>query len=93
MASIHGTVLDLAAVWAVVTMFLVILIVYRATIENREDDQVFLGSTADQRTQEQREIVQKVERLATPIKLLTVLSVILFLAAGGAKMYEYFQSF
>jgi Tfp pilus assembly protein PilN len=93
MASIHGTVLDLAAVWAVVTMILVILIVYRATIENREDDQVFLGSTADQRTQEQREIVQKVERLATPIKLLTVLSVILFLAAGGAKMYEYFQSF
>jgi Tfp pilus assembly protein PilN len=93
MESIHGTVMDLIVVWGVVTALLVILVVYRTTISNREDDQVFLGSTADQRSQEQQEIVRKIERLAMPIKLLAVASVVLILAAGGAKMYEYFQSF
>jgi Tfp pilus assembly protein PilN len=93
MESIHGTVMDLIVVWGVVTALLVILVVYRTTISNREDDQVFLGSTADQRSQEQQEIVRKIERLAMPIKLLSVASVVLILAAGGAKMYEYFQSF
>jgi hypothetical protein len=93
MESIHGTIMDLVVVWGVVTALLVVLVVYRTTISNREDDQVFLGSTADQRSQEQQEIVRRIDRLGMPIKLLTVASVVLILAAGGAKMYEYFQSF
>jgi hypothetical protein len=93
MEAIHGTIFDILLVWGVVTAILVALVVYRGTIEIREDDQVFLGSSGDIHAREQLEIVARIEKLAMPIKLLTILSVILLLAAGGAKLYEGFQSF
>jgi hypothetical protein len=68
-------------------------VVYRGTIEIREDDQIFLGSSGDVMAREQQEIIAKVEKLAMPIKLLTISSVILLLIAGGAKLYQGFQSF
>ena len=54
---------------------------------------MFLDSAGESRAQEQREIVARIEKLGTPIKLLTIFSVILLLIAGGAKLYEGFQSF
>jgi hypothetical protein len=93
MDGINNTILDILLVWGVVTAALVALVVYRGTIEIREDDQIFLGSSGDVRAREQQEIISKVERLAMPIKLLTISSVILLLIAGGAKLYQGFQSF
>jgi hypothetical protein len=93
MEALHSTIVDILLVWGVVTAILVALIVYRGTISNREDDQVFLDSAGESRAREQREIVARIEKLGTPIKLLTIFSVILLLIAGGAKLYEGFQSF
>jgi hypothetical protein len=93
MEAIHGTIFDILVGWGVVTAILVALVVYRGTIEIREDDQVFLGSSGDAHARDQQEIVARIEKLALPIKLLAVLSVVLLLAAGGAKLYESFQSF
>lgn len=93
MEAIHGTIFDILLVWGVVTAALVALVVYRGTIEIREDDQVFLGSSGDMHAREQQQIIARIEKLAMPIKLLTIVSVILLLAAGGAKLYEGFQSF
>jgi hypothetical protein len=93
MDGLNSTIMDILLVWGVVTAVLVALVVYRGTIEIREDDQIFLGSSGDIRAQEQQEIISKVEKLATPIKILTISSVILLLIAGGAKLYEGFQSF
>jgi hypothetical protein len=93
MEAIHGTIFDILLVWGVVTAALVALVVYRGTIEIREDDQVFLGSSGDMHAREQAQIIARIEKLAMPIKLLTIVSVILLLAAGGAKLYEGFQSF
>lgn len=93
MEALHSTIVDILLVWGVVTAILVALIVYRGTISNREDDQVFLDSAGEARAREQREIVARIEKLSTPIKLLTIFSVILLLIAGGAKLYEGFQSF
>lgn len=93
MDGINSTILDILMVWGVVTAALIALVVYRGTIEIREDDQIFLGSSGDIRAQEQQEIISKVEKLAMPIKLLTISSVILLLIAGGAKLYQGFQSF
>jgi hypothetical protein len=93
MEGISSTIMDILMVWGVVTVALIALVVYRGTIEIREDDQIFLGSSADVRAAEQQEIITKVERLARPIKLLTISSVVLLLIAGGAKLYEGFQSF
>jgi hypothetical protein len=93
MEGINSTILDILMVWGVVTAALIALIVYRGTIEIREDDQLFLGSGGDVQAREQQEIITRVEKLALPIKLLTISSVILLLIAGGAKLYEGFQSF
>jgi hypothetical protein len=93
MEALHGTVMDILLVWGVVTAILVVLVVYRGTIEIREDDQIFLGSSGAGQAREQQEIISKVQKLAMPIKLLTISSVILLLIAGGAKLYEGFQSF
>jgi hypothetical protein len=93
MEVLQSTIVDILLVWGVVTAILVALIVYRGTILIREDDQVFLDSAGESRAQEQREIVARIEKLGTPIKLLTIFSVILLLIAGGAKLYEGFQSF
>jgi hypothetical protein len=93
MDGINSTILDILMVWGVVTAALIALIVYRGTIEIREDDQLFLGSGGDVQAREQQEIITRVEKLALPIKLLTISSVILLLIAGGAKLYEGFQSF
>jgi hypothetical protein len=93
MDGINSTILDILMVWGVVTVALIALVVYRGTIEIREDDQLFLGSAGDGQAREQREIITRVEKLAMPIKLLTISSVILLLIAGGAKLYQGFQSF
>ena len=93
MEGINSTILDILMVWGVVTAALIALVVYRGTIEIREDDQIFLGSSGDVMAREQREIIAKVEKLAMPIKLLTISSVILLLVAGGVKLYQGFQSF
>jgi hypothetical protein len=93
MEGIGSTILDILMVWGVVTAVLIALVVYRGTIEIREDDQIFLGSSGDIQAREQQEIISKVEKLAMPIKLLTISSVVLLLIAGGAKLYEGFQSF
>ncbi|MGD0303213.1 MAG: hypothetical protein ABSC71_00130 [Candidatus Acidiferrales bacterium] len=93
MDGINSTILDILLVWGVVTAALIALVVYRGTIEIREDDQIFLGSSGDVMAREQQEIIAKVEKLAMPIKLLTISSVILLLVAGGVKLYQGFQSF
>ncbi len=57
MEALHSTIVDILLVWGVVTAILVALIVYRGTISNREDDQVFLDSAGESRAREQREII------------------------------------
>ena len=42
MPEIHGPLLDVLLVWGVVTAVLVVLLVYRGTLEVREDDEIFL---------------------------------------------------
>src|ERR1700734_1350878 len=83
MPEIHGPLLDVLVVWGVVTAVLVILLVYRGTLEVREDDQIFLDSAGDSMAAEQRIIVARIERLARPIKLLMIASIALLVVAGG----------
>ena len=93
MPEIHGPLLDVLVVWGVVTAVLVILLVYRGTLEVREDDQIFLDSAGDSMAQEQRLIVARIERLARPIKLLMITSIVLLIAAGGFFLYDGYQRF
>jgi len=80
-------------VWGIVTAVLVILLVYRGTLEVREDDQIFLDSAGDSMAAEQRIIVARIERLARPIKLLMIASIALLVVAGGFWIYDGYQRF
>lgn len=93
MPEIHGPLFDVLVAWGIVTAVLVILLVYRGTLEVREDDQIFLDSAGDSMAAEQRLIVARIERLGRPIKLLIFASVVLLLVAGGFWIYDGYQRF
>jgi hypothetical protein len=93
MPEIQGPLFDVLVVWGIVTAVLVILLVYRGTLEVREDDQIFLDSAGDSMAAEQRIIVARIERLGRPIKLLMFASIALLLVAGGFWIYDGYQRF
>lgn len=93
MPEIQGPLFDVLVVWGIVTAVLVILLVYRGTLEVREDDQIFLDSAGDSMAAEQRIIVAQIERLGRPIKLLMFASIALLLVAGGFWIYDGYQRF
>jgi hypothetical protein len=80
--------------WGVITSMLVILLIYRATLSSREDDQIFLSKTEDQMmATEQREIIDRMNRLGRPILALAVLSGILLLSCAGVWLWGGLKSF
>jgi hypothetical protein len=93
MSEINGPLLEILVTWGIVTAVLVILLVYRGTLEVREDDQIFLDSAGDSMAREQRVIVARIERLGRPIKLLIITSIALLLIAGGFWIYDGYQRF
>jgi hypothetical protein len=93
MTESHGPLFEILVVWGIVTAVLVILMVYRGTLEVREDDQIFLDSAGDSMAREQRVIVGRIERLSRPINLLIITSIALLLVAGGFWIYDSYQRF
>jgi hypothetical protein len=93
MPEIHGPLLGVLVGWGIVTAALVILLVYRGTLEAREDDQIFLDSAGDSMARDQRVIVARIERLSGPIKMLMITSIVLLVAAGGFWIYDGYQRF
>lgn len=80
--------------WGAITAILVILVIYRATLSTREDDELYLNKTADSMmAAEQRKIVGKLNRLTRPIMTLAVLSGALLLASAGVWVWMGFKSF
>jgi hypothetical protein len=93
MPEIQGPLFGVLVVWGVVTAVLVVLLVYRGTLEVREDDQIFLDSAGDSMAAEQRVIVARIERLSRPIKVLMITSIVLLVAAGAFFIYDGYQRF
>lgn len=83
----------LLILWAVVTVILVILFVWRAFLEGHEDDQVFIGSAEDHLAQEQRVLVAKIDRLSKPIHFLMFGSGALFAVAAGVWLWQIYKTF
>jgi hypothetical protein len=79
--------------WIVITIVLVALVVYRATLSSREDDQIFIGEAEQHHYQEQIAIIARISRLTKPIIALSVLSGALLLASASVWIYSGFMSF
>ena len=79
--------------WGVITAVLAILVIYRATLSSREDDQIFIDAAEQHHYQEQQMIIARMSRLTKPIIALAVVSGALLVASAGLWIYQGFKSF
>ncbi|HUO34280.1 MAG TPA: hypothetical protein VMU43_04760 [Candidatus Acidoferrum sp.] len=87
------TIYALAITWAIVTLALICLWIYRSTLESHEDDQIFLDSAEEAMANEQRVLVARINRLSRPITLLMIASGALLVVTAGIWLWEGFKTF
>lgn len=83
----------LVAVWGAVTIALICLVIYRSTLESREDDQIFLDAAEQTMANEQQQIIARIGQISRPITVLMVLSGVLLLGIAGIWLWEGFRNF
>lgn len=88
-----GTMEMLLIGWGVITAVLICVLIYRSTLETREEDQIFLDAAGQSMAAEQRAIVARIESLGRPITALVVLSGGLLAVIAGIWLYRGFESF
>ena len=76
----HSGLFYVMAIWGAVTVVLILLVIYRGQLANREGDQIFLARGEDNMAAEQRTIVARIDALTRPIKVLYVVSGVLLVA-------------
>lgn len=93
MESMGSTMYILVVAWSVVTVLLICMWIYRSTLENREEDQIFLDAAQESMAREQRAIVARIEKLAVPIKSLICISGALLLVIAGMWLWQGYKNF
>jgi len=78
----------LMAVWVAATAILVALLIYRALLSMKEDDQIFLGVGEQHMAQQQQALVGRLQSLGKYSIIFGVLSGVLLLAIAGLYTYE-----
>lgn len=81
--TLHSGIYYLLGIWGVLTAILVVLLIYRSALTNREDDQLFLDQAGEGMAAEQRVIVSRIEGLARPIMILYWISGTLLIALAA----------
>jgi hypothetical protein len=79
--------------WGVITAVLAVLVIYRATLSSREDDQIFIDSAEQHYYEEQQTIIARISSLTGPIITLAVVSGVLLLASASVWLYQGYKSF
>jgi hypothetical protein len=94
MGELSGPLAYLLIAWGAVTAVLVILLIYRATLSTREDDQLYLNSSEQvMMATEQQALIARMNRLGKPIVMLSVLSGILLVVMAGVWVWRGFNTF
>ena len=81
-------VMVLLIVWAVLTVVLIVLLIYRSTLSMHEDDQLFLDQAESHMAQEQTALLQRINRLTMPVRTLTAASGLLGLVLVAIWVYR-----
>ena len=93
MGDISGPLAYLLLSWGLITVALAALLVYRATLSNKEDDQLYLNKAeVSLMGDNQAAIISQLNRLAKPILALSILSGILLLASASMWVWIGFNN-
>ena len=78
----------LMVIWIAATVILVGLLIYRALLSMKEDDQIFLGAGEQHLEQEQVALVGRVQILSRYSLIMGGVSVVLLLVIAGLWTYQ-----
>jgi hypothetical protein len=93
MGEISGPLAYLLVLWGLITVVLVVLLIYRATLASREDDQLYLNKAeVSMMGGPQALLISKMNRLSKPIIALAALSVVLLLASASLWVWIGFNT-
>ena len=93
MGDISGPLAYLLLSWGLITVALVLLLVYRATLSSKEDDQLYLNKAEiSMMGSEQAVVISRLNRLGKPILALAILSGLLLLASASLWVWIGFSN-
>lgn len=78
----------LLVIWAVLTLLLIVLLIYRSTLSMHEEDQLYLDEAEAHMAREQEEIHAKIARISMPVRVLGGASALLILLIVGIFAYQ-----
>jgi hypothetical protein len=78
----------LMVIWITATVILVGLLIYRALLSMKEDDQIFLGAGEQHMEQEQLALVGKVQMIGRYSLIMGIVSAVLLLVMAGLWTYQ-----
>lgn len=93
MGSMQNLLYGLLVLWGVITAALICVMIYKSTLETREEDQLFLDAAENHIASEQRMLVQRIEKLQRPVMGLMVASGALLAVIAALWVYQGFQNF
>lgn len=74
--------------WLAAIAVLIVLLIYRALLSGREEDQLFIDPGEVRLAREQREIVKKLERLSPYLWTFFILVILLGVGTFGLWVYQ-----
>lgn len=83
----------LLVVFGAVVVVLICVMIYRGTLQNHEEDQIFLDVAMQSMANEQSALVVRIEKVSRLIKALYVLSGALFVVMGGLWIWQVLKTF
>jgi len=78
----------LLAIWAVLTVALVVVMIYRTVLSMHEDDQLFLDNAEAHLEQEQQQVMARMNRVQPFITVLGTSSGLLMLLMAGLWVWR-----
>ena len=79
----------LLIVWGALTVILIILLIYRGTLNMHEDDQLFLDEAESHMEKEQQELIIKMNKLTPWVRIFGSCSALLIVVIAGMFVYSH----
>jgi hypothetical protein len=85
-------IMMLSVVWAVITVALIIVLIYRSTLSMHEDDQLFLDDSTANLRAEQEQVMMRMKKVAPIVRILGAASGLLILVIAGMALWQRINS-